>query len=659
MQKHIILLVTFLITTLHVQAQSTHETAYDPGEILLISSYNSETPYIYSQISEFQRLYKEQGGKFSISIEELNCDGMSECEEWVSRLDTIMNRHLYIQALILIGAEANIAFCSSAVESYRNIPVYSIMTPLYVPTLPQSKTLTALKEPSKGYRNLKSVQELLTGYNVRFAYLYQYNVENEMRMIRNIYPDRKTFAVISDNSISGLGLGRLYRHYFDKHPEFAVRYIDGQVMSMSEAIEAYNSLNAGNTVGLLCNWRITRLNERYISNAFFVFKDINPQLPVFSLTGTGIGYWAVGGCIPRYENTGKTIATRIYHELEENIHMQPEIRITHSCYRFDQQELDAHKIPHSVLPENAEILNKPITTHDLIHKYKAQIIMGIIIILLTISICAGAIVHGIHSRRISKKLKYSEMQLQHEKRELARMNKDLQKAVKRAEEANQLKNNFVANISHEIRTPLNAITGFAEILTEKIEDKGCKDYVAIIQHNSDLLLKLINDILNISKLESNTDKLELFPYNIADYCQSWIQEYRGKKEDVEIQYRSTETEIKLVTDIRYLQQLVINLMDNAIKFTPKGYVELALRKDEEGVTLTVTDTGPGIPEERQEDIFERFVKLDYYIQGTGLGLSICRLVAERLQGNIKVDNNYKGGARFVVFLPWLKAMPIK
>lgn len=251
------------------------------------------------------------------------------------------------------------------------------------------------------------------------------------------------------------------------------------------------------------------------------------------------------------------------------------------------------------------------------------------------------------------------MQLQHEKRELARMNKDLQKAVKRAEEANQLKNNFVANISHEIRTPLNAITGFAEILTEKIEDKGCKDYVAIIQHNSDLLLKLINDILNISKLESNTDKLELFPYNIADYCQSWIQEYRGKKEDVEIQYRSTETEIKLVTDIRYLQQLVINLMDNAIKFTPKGYVELALRKDEEGVTLTVTDTGPGIPEERQEDIFERFVKLDYYIQGTGLGLSICRLVAERLQGNIKVDNNYKGGARFVVFLPWLKAMPIK
>lgn len=659
MQKHIISLLVTLLTILSSQAQPANEIAYDPREILFISSYKSETPYIYNQISEFQRIYKELGGKFTISIEELNCDGMPECEEWVSRLDTIMSRHLSVQALVLIGAEANIAFCSSGVKAYRNIPVYTIMAPLYVPTLPESKTLVAVKEPSKGFRNLRSTQDLMKGYNIRFAFLFRYDIEGEINMIRNIYPDRRTFAVISDNSISGLGLKRLYQHYFDKHPEYAVRYIDGQVMSMNEAIENYRNLNAENTVGLLGNWRITRLNERYISNAFFVFKNLNPQLPVFSLSGTGIGYWAIGGCIPQYANTGKDIATRIYGEIEQNDHIKPEIHITPSYYRFDQQELNAFKIPNSVLPEDAEILNKPITTHDLIRKYKTQIIMGIIIILLTIGICAGAVIHGIYTRRISKKLKYSEMQLQHEKRELARINKDLQKAVKRAEEANQLKNNFVANISHEIRTPLNAIIGFSEILTEKIEDKGCKDYVTIIQQNSDLLLKLINDILNISRLESNTDKLELLPYDITDYCQSWILEYRGKKEDVEIRYNCGEKEIQIITDIRYLQQLVINLMDNAIKFTSKGYVELALRKDQEGVTLSVTDTGPGIPEERQEDVFERFVKLDYYIQGTGLGLSICRLVTERLQGKIRVDKEYKEGARFIVFLPWLKTVSDK
>ena len=232
---------------------------------------------------------------------------------------------------------------------------------------------------------------------------------------------------------------------------------------------------------------------------------------------------------------------------------------------------------------------------------------------------------------------------------------ELWKAKEKAEESDRLKSAFLANMSHEIRTPLNAIVGFSGVLTSGDCDvESRQEYVAIIQKNSDLLLRLINDILDISRLETGRLKLFYEGVEIVSLCQSVLSTTSyGKRETVEYVFSAPGKEFMLETDVQRLQQILINLLSNANKFTEQGSITLGIEINEEQdcVYFSVTDTGRGIPENKQKKVFERFEKLDEYVQGTGLGLAICKLTIMMMGGDIWVDGDYKGGARFVVRHP--------
>lgn len=227
-----------------------------------------------------------------------------------------------------------------------------------------------------------------------------------------------------------------------------------------------------------------------------------------------------------------------------------------------------------------------------------------------------------------------------------------QEAMKeKAVQAIQRKNMFLSNMSHEVRTPLNAIVGFSAVLTdedESFDDESRREFSEIIKVNSFQLLKLINDILDFSDFENDNITFNIRTHDAVKLCNEVVETVMAsRKLEVEMRFDTDLSVLMLDTDDARLRQVLINLLVNAAKFTEQGSIVLELKMADAGTALfSVTDTGCGIPPEKQHLIFERFEKLNDFVQGSGLGLSICQLIVKYMNGKLWVDSGYTRGARF-------------
>lgn len=228
-----------------------------------------------------------------------------------------------------------------------------------------------------------------------------------------------------------------------------------------------------------------------------------------------------------------------------------------------------------------------------------------------------------------------------------------QLALMKVQEADKMKNAFIANMSHEIRTPLNAIVGFAHLVTETTNASEQREYFSIINKNCDLLLKLINDILDLSKIESGRLNYNVSEVELRDICQeAYVVQSLKMTSDVALLYNSVAMpSVRLWIDPHRVEQVLLNLLSNAIKFTSKGFISLFYEVEDMFVRVSVMDTGIGISEEKLESVFERFVKLDDFYQGAGLGLPICKMIVEQLGGEIGVRSELGKGSTFWFTLP--------
>lgn len=218
-----------------------------------------------------------------------------------------------------------------------------------------------------------------------------------------------------------------------------------------------------------------------------------------------------------------------------------------------------------------------------------------------------------------------------------------------AENAMRAKSVFLSNMSHEIRTPLNALSGFSSLLTEEgLDDETRRQCNEVIQQNSELLLKLINDVIDLSSLEFGKLQFCIAQHDAVSICRNVIDTVnKVKQTQAELTFTTELEEMPIETDDSRLQQVLINLLINATKFTPQGSIVLKLEKEtDDTVLFTVTDTGCGIPKDKQANIFQRFEKLNENAQGSGLGLSICQLIIEHIGGQIWIDSEYAEGSRF-------------
>lgn len=261
-------------------------------------------------------------------------------------------------------------------------------------------------------------------------------------------------------------------------------------------------------------------------------------------------------------------------------------------------------------------------------------IMGCILIL-SISIASVLYIRKINKRLIASRLK-------------------LEKARQIAENSIRTKSIFLSNMSHEIRTPLNALSGFSTILTDANIDISTRQQCnEIIQQNSDLLLKLIDDVVDLSSLEIGKMQFLFANNNAVAICRNVVDTVEKiKQTSASVLFQTSLENLEIYTDEARLQQLLINLLINATKFTTEGSITLSLEKQPEGVALfAVSDTGCDIAPEKQGAIFNRFEKLNENAQGSGLGLSICQLIVERFGGKIWIDPEYKNGSRFLFTHP--------
>ena len=616
-----------------VKAETTPE-----GPILIVTSYNPETRSISDNLSAFMDEYRQRGGKYTPIIESMNCKNLSEAYLWKSRMASILGKYKgknRPSLVILLGQEAWSAYISQDTEIAKKTPSICGMVSVNGLVLPDDSIDTRVWEPES-----KNIYTDFGDYNIVAGYVYEYDVDKNIELMRRFYPDMRRVAFISDNTYGGLSMQALVKKEMKKYPDLETIWLDGRTETFMEVSERMRRLPQ-NTCVLLGTWRVDCTESYVIGNTTYMLRDANPTLPVFTIASVGLGHWALGGYTPEYHAVGKNIGAVTYDFLDKGDREGVDLVTIPGNYTFDIKRLHEFKLDSLNLPQGAVLVNK---TPSLYEQYKYWVI-GVVSAFMFLIACFLIAIYYI-------------IRINHLKHNLEVSGEELLVAKEKAEESNRLKTAFLANMSHEIRTPLNAIVGFSSVLVSDDSSPAEKaQYCDIIQKNSDLLLHLINDILDISRMESGKIKFVWEECDVVELCQTALStaEY-GRKTSALFLFETPVASLVIKTDAQRLKQVLINLLSNAAKFTPSGSIKLAIAidKQHQQLELSVSDTGCGIPSDKSDRVFERFEKLNEYSQGTGLGLAISRLIVENLGGKIWVDKDYTEGARFVFTHPLTK-----
>lgn len=603
--------------------------------VLIISSYNPDAGRTSSNISDFMEEFQRLGGTNTVALENMNCKSFSEAPFWEKRMAGLLSKYQNDKSpalIVLIGQEAWAAYLSLEDSVRGNTPVVSALSSRNAILLPGDTIdlKTWMPESVDFFTDFPDSP-------IKAGFVYEYDVEANINMVKQMYPDTENIAFISDNSYGGVAMQAYVVKEMKKFPELDLILLDGRVNTIYTICDRLHELPE-HTAVLMGTWRVDMNDGYFMRNATYAMMEAAPALPTFSLSSAGLGYWAVAGIVPAYRALGKEMARQSYRLLTDpqdgNTHME----VIPNETILDGKLVKEKKLNITGLPQPVKMLN---VTPSFYEQYKYHIWSVGAVLLVLLGGLFVSLYFYYHTKKLKDELEVSEGALR--------------EAKDRAEESSRLKSTFLANMSHEIRTPLNAIVGFSDVLSAGgASEEEQRGYFEIIRTNSDLLLRLINDILDVSRLEADRVILSLESCNVVQICQQVVASVaQARRSTNQFLFECEREVVEMRTDVQRLQQVVINLLSNADKFTKEGTITLKLELDtaRNVAVFSVTDTGCGIPLDKQKRVFERFEKLNEYVQGTGLGLSICKLTVEKWGGEIWIDPAYTDGARFMFTHP--------
>ena len=603
--------------------------------VLIISSYNPYAGRTSSNISDFMEEFQRLGGTNTVALENMNCKSFSEAPFWEKRMAGLLSKYQNDKSpalIVLIGQEAWAAYLSLEDSVRGNTPVVSALSSRNAILLPGDTIdlKTWMPESVDFFTDFPDSP-------IKAGFVYEYDVEANINMVKQMYPDTENIAFISDNSYGGVAMQAYVVKEMKKFPELDLILLDGRVNTIYTICDRLHELPE-HTAVLMGTWRVDMNDGYFMRNATYAMMEAAPALPTFSLSSAGLGYWAVAGIVPAYRALGKEMARQSYRLLTDpqdgNTHME----VIPNETILDGKLVKEKKLNITGLPQPVKMLN---VTPSFYEQYKYHIWSVGAVLLVLLGGLFVSLYFYYHTKKLKDELEVSEGALR--------------EAKDRAEESSRLKSAFLANMSHEIRTPLNAIVGFSDVLSAGgASEEEQRGYFEIIRTNSDLLLRLINDILDVSRLEADRVILSLESCNVVQICQQVVASVaQARRSTNQFLFECEREVVEMRTDVQRLQQVVINLLSNADKFTKEGTITLKLELDtaRNVAVFSVTDTGCGIPLDKQKRVFERFEKLNEYVQGTGLGLSICKLTVEKWGGEIWIDPAYTDGARFMFTHP--------
>ena len=623
--KRILYLLILLLGPLSAAAQTP-----DPvRKILVICSHSESSGWAHDMLRPVVDLCNERAD-LRAHLNYLCMTSIDNVQDLAARTSEIIDSCSFHPSLVVIVGGSGYQLAYHVDRRWPGIPqILSGEIPYYCD---DSYTLYGKADPDAARYPVQDMRD--KGLNVTLIHAPAM-VEQTVGLMFTLQPEIRRFLFIAgENFQSKDPQLRLERFLAERHPDVEYRPVFSSELTTDELIALLGEEQFPGTGVLFASWLthqdyLETINSR--NNITQVLESIAPIYTIFqcdlSRDQNVVGYYSYD-----HGQYYRLFRQRLAEVLDE--HLRPAIiPITNlevgspsvNWHAMEMFGLDTERIP-----EDAILFEAPQTLWE---AHKPTIMWAAFFLLVGL----GLFVYYVMRQSINS----------------------MKKAKEIAEKGNQMRTAFVQNISHEIRTPLNAGIGFSQLLClpdDYTSEDEKLEYMEYVTNNASLLTVIINDLLSLSDMENGRFGVNIAPCNLNAVVRLAIKsiEYRIPFGVELVRRPGIPEDLLLEADGMRVQQVLINLLTNACKYTEEGTITIASSLEENPgyVTFSVADTGPGVPKEKAEEIFERFAKLDNNKQGAGIGLTICKLIASNLNGEIWLDTDYTGGARFVFMIPY-------
>ena len=618
------LLFCLLLLVLAPLSLAAQDKAVD---LLIISSHSRASEWEQSMLPPLDGLVQSRPD-LSISFEHFPFISYPDVQTLEQDRDRVLDGYLPPRLVILLGGSA-FSFAPDLQKRWPGIPMLLIGEQDYYSDLDYT-----LHGPGDPLANRYAVSHLLNQdcnlTLISVPALYRRTVE----MIFRMQPDvKQIFFIAGENYLSKERQWRVEQYLKIYHPETTWRPISSTDTSTDQLLSILQQESGPQSAVFFGSWLTREGYHDNVSTRHNTISLIESIAPVYTLFRSNlekhpyvVGYYAASP-----EEYERTVLQRIQDVLDHGINPSemPFAYLEAGIPIVNYRALEHFGLDTALIPEASLVVNAP---KSLWQTYRRRIMWAAFFLLIGL----GGFVFFTMDRSM----------------------RSLKKARNMAEKASNMKTAFIQNMSHEVRTPLNAITGFSQLMCLPdgyLTDEERSEYMSYIMNNSQLLTMLVNDMLGIADMEHGRYPVQKTPTNLNEIAQQTVKtvEFRVPPGVSLILRTGLDDNARYVTDGMRVQQILINFLTNACKYTEHGSIVFGSSLEENPglITFYVADTGPGVPADKAEEIFDRFVKLDVHKQGAGLGLSICRLIATSLGGKVWLDTAYTEGARFVLTIP--------